>query len=265
MMKKLLIAVLTLLTIQVQGLKADFYVIPVGTQHVGTAITSLPYTISTPGFYYLIKDLQTNTDGILIRTNNVTLDLMGHTISGTGKADGLYKGVQMDGRNIEVRNGTITQFAGYGIYNPSIYTNHRIFNIRAISNGAIGIYTVASNSQIKKCTVSDNGTGIHTYSNVLLTENTVTSNDGIGIDASYHSIIKNNIVNSNGGDGIRVGSGCYIEDNVISYNSAYGIDNYILPGYSNYNFIQSNSLISNSSGNIETCVDCNISNNLTAP
>lgn len=56
---------------------AEFYVIPVGGPRVGTEIKSLPYTITTPGFYYLTKNLTATGTGITVNAGDVTIDLMG--------------------------------------------------------------------------------------------------------------------------------------------------------------------------------------------
>src|ERR1039458_5339386 len=49
-----------------------------------TPITSVPYTISIPGSYYLTTNITaTTSNSIVINTNGVTLDLSGFTIFST--------------------------------------------------------------------------------------------------------------------------------------------------------------------------------------
>ena len=75
----------------------------------GTKITSLPYTISAPGSYYLGGNLTYAGDshGITVNADNVTLDLMGFTLAYTGTGT-TYSGIYMQGRkNVEIRNGTV--------------------------------------------------------------------------------------------------------------------------------------------------------------
>src|SRR6266851_1180042 len=49
-----------------------------------TPISSAPYSISSPGSYYLTSNLSvTNGDAITITANQVTLDLNGFTLSST--------------------------------------------------------------------------------------------------------------------------------------------------------------------------------------
>ena len=54
-----LLACLGALLLSAAPVPADdgFYVIAAGQPSVGTKITSLPYTISTPGYYYLTGNL----------------------------------------------------------------------------------------------------------------------------------------------------------------------------------------------------------------
>jgi hypothetical protein len=52
-----------------------------------TAITSAPYTISSAGSYYLTTNITVSTgDAITISASEVTLDLNGFAITGTGTA-----------------------------------------------------------------------------------------------------------------------------------------------------------------------------------
>ena len=57
-----------------------------GNDRNGTEITSLPYTISTPGEYYLSGDLtcyDSSAAGITVEAENVIIDGQGHKITGT--------------------------------------------------------------------------------------------------------------------------------------------------------------------------------------
>ena len=75
-----------------------------------TPISSLPFTISASGSYYLTKNLAvTSGNAIVIAVDGVTLDLNGFTISSTAvSAAGV--GILLTGtkRNIEIRNGVIS-------------------------------------------------------------------------------------------------------------------------------------------------------------
>src|SRR5215472_1513700 len=77
-----------------------------------------PYVITQPGSYKLDGNLtvsKTGTDGIQISANDVTLDLNGYTVSGTGKPSSPYAvGIRNPGTsvytNITVKNGTVRGF-----------------------------------------------------------------------------------------------------------------------------------------------------------
>ena len=74
-----------------------------------TPISSLPFTINTPGSYYLTGNHTglSSVNGITIITDIVTVDLNGFTLKGT---PGSKSGVWVDGvhQNISVKNGDIS-------------------------------------------------------------------------------------------------------------------------------------------------------------
>ncbi len=70
------------------------------------------YLITEPGSYYLtgnILSAQTNAIGIYIDSDNVTLDLKGFTLAGTGADVGSADGIYIPGTkyNITIKNGLI--------------------------------------------------------------------------------------------------------------------------------------------------------------
>jgi hypothetical protein len=75
-----------------------------------TPISSVPYTISAPGSYYLTGNLAVSSGtAITITTNQVTLDLNGFTLSST-EATPTGMDILLTGGNsdITIRNGHIT-------------------------------------------------------------------------------------------------------------------------------------------------------------
>lgn len=81
-------------------------------------ITRLPFTIESAGCYQLTGDLVMHDPagtGVLIRSNNVRLDLGGHRIKGPSISHGSGVGVAAQGvRDVVVENGTIGGFL-YGL------------------------------------------------------------------------------------------------------------------------------------------------------
>ena len=209
-----------------------------------TPISSVPFIIDAPGSYYLTRNLQFTAesgDAITVTVSDVTLDLMGFTLSSapavTGDAIRMNPGL----RNIAVKNGTITgnttvttsgtppnqawtvSEAGfaYGINSSSTpkatgcqFSHLRIFGCRSIGldagNGAV----------VEQVTVSQNGgTAGIVASAGSVTNCSAHTNNNNGINASlgsvtnctaYHnrgtgidaSAVANSRVFSNGGNGI---------------------------------------------------------------
>ena len=212
---------------------ADFYVIA-GGRRVGTEIKSLPYTISSSGFYYIAKDLScaVGSHGISINVDNVTLDLMGFSLVGPGgetNADGIYMNTRT---NVEIRNGTVRNFPKYGIYEGNTGgTGHRIINIRVNNNGNTGIFLLGKINIVERCTAVGNGHD--------------------GICAGDGSTITGNTCYNNQDDGIHAGEGSTVTGNTCRSNSDHGI---LLAGY---NLVDQNTATGNGDTNMNhlgTCV-----------
>jgi hypothetical protein len=86
-----------------------FYVIAGGGK-AGTQINSVPYTINSPGLYCLSGNLSyisTTGNAITVNANDVTIDLMGFSLTGPGKGSGINYGIRINSgcTNVEIRNG----------------------------------------------------------------------------------------------------------------------------------------------------------------
>ena len=222
--------------------QGGFYVIAV-PKGVGTAISSLPVEISTPGFYYLTKNLTLadGGDAITVKADHVTLDLMGFSIAGTvGSGNGIYMNGVSD---VEIRNGTIHSFDGNGIHSEysANYSGLRVLNTRVVDNIGSGVYlrskgaTVTGNgvfanglygiltddgSVVSGNTVHNNGKdGIYVLSGSLVTGNTVFENSHSGINGSNATTITGNTVYKNSICGIRSGRGSTITGNAVKDNN----------------------------------------------
>jgi hypothetical protein len=142
-----------------QTTRADdgFLVIPVPAG-VGTKIKSVPYTINSPGFYYLAGNLSYDgtENAITVNANEVTLDLMGYNLISTGQGC-CPCGVRMHGRsNVEIRNGSLTNFS-FGIWEDDANgLGHVVSNIRTLGNYS-GISLSGKNHKVVRCTASNNG------------------------------------------------------------------------------------------------------------
>jgi hypothetical protein len=201
----------------------DFYVIAGGGTPVGTKITSVPCTISAPGFYFLGGNLTYagQSDAITITADDVTLDLMGWSL--TGKTNDPSNppncGIYMNGlSNVEIRNGTIKGFLT-GIIETSDAKgwNHRIINIRANNQISIGISLYGKNHKVRGCTACNNN-----YGGIFMTSGTIT--DCVACDNAEYGIwlerdgsvigcvATNNKGYNTTGNGFRLGTGNILVD-----------------------------------------------------
>ena len=164
-----------------------------------TAITSLPYTISSPGSYCLTGNLATaitTGSAIAINASNVVLDLNGFALTGFGaglatEASGVYS---VNRENITIRNGTI------GGFYRGIFLDHNtstarvpprsqvVEDIRADRNRLYGIQAIGAGHIIRKNYIVETGgtptpaTGIYTSGQ----DSRVIDNDVILRPASAH-------------------------------------------------------------------------------
>ena len=119
-----------------------------------TPISSLPFTVTSPGAYYVTTNLagRAANHGIVIQADDVTLDLNGFVLSGTPEA---LKGILVAGtrRNIVIRNGTISDWrAGVDAETASY---GRFESLRILSNTGTGL-AAGANSVITSCTAVSN-------------------------------------------------------------------------------------------------------------
>jgi parallel beta-helix repeat protein len=193
-----------------------------------TPISSLPYTISIPGSYYFTTNLA-GTSGITITTNDVTVDLNGFTLLGTGGAgSGIYVGSPVE--NLTIRNGVLDSWGGYGAYaancNNSQFERLRISNCNAENGGNVGGLYVGSNCVVLVCTVIGNhGIGIDVGNNCIVKDCTASGNTEYGIDVGNDCTVQDCIATVNAVDGIYVaGNNCLISGNSCHGNGIYGIE-----------------------------------------
>jgi len=202
----------------------------------------LPATliIDQPGNYILVNNITVSTSrtyGIEIRSNDVTLDLHGYTLSGPGGSGiGIYVS-QKD--NVDIINGTVQGFS-CGISLSG--TNHQVSNVRAYNNSSCGIK--AESSIINHCRANSNGSeGIKADSSTII-NCTANSNGSQGLRVSS-STITNCVASSNGSHGLYAVNKCRLERNTLIGNGGYGL--YLDPDYS---YAINNTAISNAAGNL---------------
>ena len=211
-------------------------------------IDYVPYSIDTPGSYYFTGDLihmDTIVNAISVSANNVTIDMMGFTLTGAdtvGIADGIYVSSQ---RSVTILNGTVQNFPNDGLYCSSFSSiGFTIKGIKTISNGGYGIYCWGDGHLIKDCIASENGyvgisvsafgcnvinnaayknqdDGISVGAGCTVIGNNASGNLKDGIQAGAHSTVVNNTAYNNQGNGI-FGTGAMIIGNTADWNNQSG-------------------------------------------
>jgi hypothetical protein len=144
-----------------------------------TQITALPYTISSPGTYYVAQNFTVNMASgncINITCSGVTIDLDGHTITNSNGASTGAAGIYASNMtNITILNGTISGFY-YGILlSASVFTpssasfGHLVQNINFVKNTYIALFIQGVGCRCYQCraVLTGGGTSSLVYSFVL--------------------------------------------------------------------------------------------------
>lgn len=184
---------------------------PINTPGDATCV----FRIDTPGSYYLTANIVATggKNGVIVVADNVTLDLNGFTIE-QGDALGFPIGVSTNNtsrRGLVVRNGSINNFKGYGIFGQareslfedlSFYENKsgslELFqaddstarNIRIFSSTGEAGLQLSSNARVENCTVDGGNTGIIVGSNSVVTGCVLVNQPSVGI-AIFGGVVEN--------------------------------------------------------------------------
>jgi parallel beta-helix repeat protein len=172
-------------------------------------------------------------DGLVVRANNITINLNGHTVDGRGRRS--TAGVRIAGfHGVTVTGGVIRQF-GKGIWLVRA-NDDKIVNNVVNSSFDEGIFTNETSARplIQGNRISWSGTRHHAVdadgidargAGVAARANTVrhSNDDGIDVNGSATIIDGNNVAGS-GHDGIDVDSlGSTVQNNVSNGNGDDGI------------------------------------------
>jgi len=193
-------------------------------------------------------------NGIIVGADNITLDLNGHSVSGTSNLINDGAGIYLFRRTgVTVKNGTVRNFdCGVAVEGGSGNTvtgvnaldnagavgvtrcgegvailssqNNRVVGNQLVRNGpfgGVGVYTVVNSEHNR--TTSGVSSGNLIDSNQVIDNNrarsvTINDSDGVRIETqSVFNIISNNNVTGSGLDGISIFS--FAPDNTIRFNS----------------------------------------------
>jgi len=212
---KRILAVLAMVLVPASAFAVDGVVLI--SQATVIASGGFPYTITQPGSYRLSGNLTVpaGANGILIATDNVTIDLNGFAMVGSGVAGhGIVAGTDAPVQgyfNITVRNGTIETMGQDAIH--LLGDNILVEYVRARNNVLSGIVVRSPGFVnpapgmapqrsliLRHNTIDHNGTyGFKTFGG-LITENTVTAcNPGIAVLAGGGVVAKNLVSDSSAG------------------------------------------------------------------
>ena len=159
-----------------------------------TPISSLPFTISSSGSYYLTNNLSVSAgNAITITANGVTLDLNGFTISSTANpaaGTGIYL-PNASQRDITILNGHIR---GGVVVNGGTYSGsgfiHGIFGISLINARVTGVSVAGCLSE---------GISLYPNSTTIVESCTVMTVGDLGI---YASTVKDSVASDTGNSAI---------------------------------------------------------------
>jgi hypothetical protein len=198
-----------------------------------TTISSLPFTITSPGVYVLEKNLQANIgagNAITINASNVVLDFRGHSITGMKEntsqfTNGIFSNEQ---NNIVIRNGLIRFFyAGITLNGggnaPQASFGHRVENMRVSGCFFSGmLISNAAGSVVHNCQV--NRIGGYTGSGGVGVGYQITGLELSGNGATVNNCEVADVTGFGGSTniGILLGDDSFATNNRVS-NCKYGI------------------------------------------
>jgi hypothetical protein len=218
------------------------------------AIPGCPYTISVSGNYVVARNLKAAATCVTVAADTVTIDLRGHTITGSGTGFGITDGggfVQA----VIIANGMIQNFdtgisftgqsnaffsyplniTGMVVRNSThdgiiIYGNSTVINSKSDNNGADGInfsnpFRSSSAAIFATEANANQGNGIVGNGPTFVTGSTASFNALSGMVLPGLSQVADSQAVGNGGDGINLGvqTGNSVADSIAVRNGGSGI------------------------------------------
>ena len=210
-----------------------------GTGHAraDATITSLPYTISSPGVYTVGSNLSvTGANGITITSDDVVVDLAGHTI--TGASNTQYAGVlcftsassNQPRRNLVVKNGTIRGFK-LGVYLTGTANDKDTGAILpAVGFRVSDVTVIGSGASVERCIITELGVATATG---LAAPCGIFVQGGFVVKDNYVSNLRGN--NNNGSNtGIYAANGGISVTAFVLSNNVEGVDDGVIFEYGVY-------------------------------
>jgi parallel beta-helix repeat protein len=191
-----------------------------------TPISSLPFTINTPGSYYITGNLAgaAGQNGIVIDADNVTLDLGGFELVGPGSGTVSAVRVNTPHSNATVRHGSARGWLGSAIAAASVNcTEFHVEDVRVFNAGQTGIVLgnngAASYCKVRGCVFSGISGGTNCHVTSCIVTGTTT---GDGINIGNDGVINDCTSSGNGSDGFQTTENVTVNNCAAANNSASG-------------------------------------------
>ena len=183
---------------------ADNYNIAKGNR-INLLLCEIPESISWPCSVKFAGTLtMTGSDnGIVVYSDNVTIDLAGHALVGPGVT------------------------SGYGIYHDTSYRNLRVMNGQIVGwcgVGKAGVYAGSPSAILTDLQAQTNYYGIATGDGAVISDCTAQGNANDGFHLSDANTVSDCTASRNGARGISAGSGCVIAGCLADQNVSNGIE-----------------------------------------
>jgi len=205
-------------------------------------ISALPFSVTTPGSYYLTRSLTAVVgNGITVTASPVTIDLNGFTLDGAGFG-GTGISSNVTGGSLAVAHGFIRRWiTGISVTQPGLQrlddvtveacsgtgANLAVAQVRGcqfVFNGGDGLAS-GYVTEVRDSLASDNqGTGLNLTGPVSRVENcTAYSNHAGGIRVGFSGTVRHSVASLNAGFGISISNRTYIAENEVYGNTGDGI------------------------------------------
>jgi parallel beta-helix repeat protein len=183
------------------------------------------FIIRTPGSYYLTGNITgaSGKHGISVLASNVTLDLNGFALIGTG-AGGATRGVTTTTAivNFSIRNGNVRGWSGGGVWAGAAVTLAEKL-LLSDNVGGIGL-AVGNGSLVKDCVASGNTTGFFCPDRTQINNCIATVNTDVGFRCTAYVNLIDCTSSRNGGHGIVTLGACSLVRCSSTRNDGNGID-----------------------------------------
>jgi hypothetical protein len=181
-----------------------------------------PVTINELGSYRLTGNLEPGSaTAIEVTVADVTLDLNGFTIVGSGAGAGHGVVAELAVQRVTVTNGSVGSMGGRGVW--LFGPGSRVRDVKAFDNGSWGIQ-MGEQALVENSVASGNGSGgILVSEGGIVRGSTADDNDDDGIVGGHACLIVDSTATRNGGDGISGITGCLYKGNTSRMNQDFGL------------------------------------------